>query len=128
VAKANWKKPQMFQDESVEVRFANAIKVSDLKNLGPSSEASFAKAGIKSAAQLRKIGWQKAMQLLIKVNPKNNHSIFAYAIIGALENVEWNRISDDQKKQAQDFCKLLREKFLAAKKTSKKNRLVKNEL
>ncbi len=106
----------MFQDEPAEVKLKQAHRISDLKNLGPSSELAFHKAGIKSAKQFQKLGWKAALKKLIKSNPKNTHSIFAYALIGALETIEWNRISAEQKKEAQLFCKSLREK--AKKKSS----------
>ncbi len=100
----------MFSDESPTERIKKAQKISDLKNLGPVSEVEFAKAGIKSVDHFVKMGWKKALIKLTKSNPKNRHSIYAYALIGALENLEWNRISDSQKQEAREFTKSLKPK------------------
>jgi hypothetical protein len=101
-------RPKMFHDESPEEVFKTAKKISDLKNLGPATEKSFLQAGIKSAQTLRKIGWKKAMVKLVALNPKNRHSLFAYAIIGALKNQEWNAISESDKLEARSFCAKLK--------------------
>ena len=103
--------PKMFSDEPAQFVLTKAIKASDLKNLGPVTDEMFAKAGIKGAQQFIKLGWKKTMVKLSKSNPKNCHSIFAYALIGALTNTLWNRISEADKKEAQRFCKELREKI-----------------
>lgn len=113
------RKPQMFRDEDEDRTLETAKKISDLKNLGPESEKIFAKAGIKSAPQAIKMGWKNVMEKLCQSNPKNNHSMFAYAVIGALKNQVWHLIPEEDKKAARDFMKSLRQKVLqksAAKK------------
>lgn len=103
------KTPRMFSDsEPAEHIIAKAQKISDLKNLGPTSEKHFESIGIKTAKQLVKLGWKKAMKKLVERNPKHRHSIYAYALIGALKNQEWSRISDEDKKEARDFTQSLK--------------------
>lgn len=102
--------PRMFRDESLEDNLHKIKTIQDFKNFGPATEKVFIKAQIKTPAQFIKLGWKKAFAKLCKSNPKNNHSLFAYALIGALENKEWNAISEDLKKEAQVFAKELREK------------------
>lgn len=114
------RRPRMFSDEPVENPLETARKISDLKNLGPESEKTFIKAGIKTPQQLIKMGWKKAMTQLCKSNPKANHSIFAYAVIGALQNKFWSRISEEDKLEARRFMKSLREKEIS--KSSKKKK------
>lgn len=104
------RRPRMFSDEAVEVDFSKVKNISDLKNLGPASEKEFLKAGIKTAQQFKKIGWKKAMEKLVKVNPKNAHSVFAYALVGALNNKEWFRLSSEEKTEIQTFVRKLRNK------------------
>lgn len=108
--------PAMFSDEPQDKRLETAKKISDLKNLGPESERAFYKAGIKTAPQAVKMGWKKVMKALCKSNPKNNHSIFAYAVIGALQNKIWNLISEEDKQEARAYMKQLREQQQPAKK------------
>jgi hypothetical protein len=110
-SKMDTSKPTMFRDEPAAVRLGQARKISDLKNLGPSSEAAFAKAGIRSVQHFQELGWKKALVKLVQSNPKNRHSIFTYALIGALKNQDWNRLSEDDKKTARDYTASLKIKF-----------------
>lgn len=105
--KIDTRTPRMFSDEPVALALQNAERISDLKNLGPTAERQFQKAGIKTAKKFIELGWKKSLLKLIKANPKNRHSIFAYTLIGALENKEWNRISEDAKQEARNFVRAL---------------------
>lgn len=111
------RRPRMFSDEPAEEKIQKVKKISDFKNLGPEAEKTFAKAGIKTPQVMIKLGWKKTMEKLCKSNPKNNHSIMAYAVIGALKNQMWNLISESEKLEAREFMKALRDR--QAKKTSK---------
>lgn len=104
------RRPRMFSDEPAENALQKAKKISDLKNLGPKAEASFRKAGIKTVAQFTKLGWKKTMEKLVKADAENKHSIFAYAIIGALKNKDWNAISEQEKEEARSFVRSLPQK------------------
>lgn len=117
--------PRMFSDELGTKTLQKAKKISDLKNLGPESEKAFIKAGIKTAPQLIQMGWKKAMIHMCKADPRNNHSIFAYAVIGALENRLWNLISDEKKAEARALMKSLRDS--KPKKTKSKAQKSKKE-
>lgn len=111
----------MFRDEPNEEYFSRAKKISDLKNLGPESEKILNKAGIKTAQQFLKLGWKKCYVKMVQVNPRNRHSVFAYALIGAEKNIEWSRISDKDKEQARALTAELKpEKKLVRKPTKKK--------
>jgi len=99
--------PRMFSDEPVEDVFKKAKKVSDLKNLGPKTEEALLKVGIKSAAQFIKLGWKKTMEKLVKFDPQYRHSLFAYALIGALTNKDWGGISEQEKEEARNFVRSL---------------------
>ncbi|MGZ3772218.1 MAG: TfoX/Sxy family DNA transformation protein [Pseudobdellovibrionaceae bacterium] len=107
--------PRMFSDRDRDFDISALRSISDLKNLGPASEKEFLKAGIKSPAAFNKLGWKKTLEKLIAVNSKNNHAVFAYALIGALKNVEWFRISEEDKEAAREFTSLLRKKMVKSK-------------
>lgn len=98
-----FKKPSMFRDELPSAVLEKAKVISDLKNLGPTSEKVFSKAGIKTAQQFIKLGWKKAMIKLVESDPRNRHTMFAYALIGALTNREWNGLSEIEKAEAKEF-------------------------
>ncbi|MFS4459717.1 TfoX/Sxy family DNA transformation protein [Bdellovibrio sp. HCB2-146] len=105
--KIDTRRPRLFSDEPAEEKLKTAKKISDLKNLGSVTEKQFAKVGITTAAQFIKLGWKKTMVKLVAANPKHRHSIYAYALIGALQNVEFNRISDSEKQEAREFVRSL---------------------
>lgn len=114
-------RPRMFSDEkSFTEVMKTASRIAELKNLGPATEKHFHKAGIKTVAQFKSLGWKKALEKLVKSNPKNRHSIFTYALIGALKNQEWFRISEDEKREARAFTGSLKPVSGAKKKKGKK--------
>lgn len=109
---SDWEKidtrtPRMFSDEPPENILGRAAKISELKNLGPKAEKEFHKAGIKTVKQFVKLGWQKTMVKLVKANGKNRHSIFAYAIIGALANKDWTSLSAEEREEVRNFVRSL---------------------
>ena len=101
-------RPLMFRDEPIESLLKRAEKISDLKNLGPAAEKGFHAAGIKSVSQFMKLGWKKVMKKLVQHNPRNRHSMYAYAVIGAEKNIFWNQISDSDKREAREFMASLK--------------------
>ncbi len=106
--KIDTRKPRMFSDESPEVVIKSAGKISDLKNLGPATEKVLHKAGIKTVSQFVKLGWKGTMKKLAKSNARNIHAMFAYAVIGALNNREWSGISEAEKAEARHYMNELR--------------------
>jgi len=108
--KMDTRTPRMFSDEPAADRLQRAKDISDLKNLGPAMEKEMKKAGIKTAQKFIELGWKKSLEKLVKVNPKNRHSLVAYALIGALTNKVWNGIPEAQKQEAQEFVRSLKPK------------------
>ncbi|MEN0057615.1 MAG: TfoX/Sxy family DNA transformation protein [Bdellovibrio sp.] len=109
--KIDTRRPRMFADIPAEEHLAQAKKISDLKNLGPVAQDLFIRAGIKTPQQFIKMGWQKALVKLVSIDKKCLHSLYAYSLIGALKNQEFNLISDEDKQEARDFTKSLRLKM-----------------
>lgn len=119
VSAEDMRKPRMFRDESLAEKMDKLKTIQDFKNFGPATEKIFHQAKIKTPTQFIALGWKKTFAKLVEVNPKHNHSLFAYAIIGALENIEWNAISEDLKKEAQMYAKELRDKAKVVKAKAK---------
>ncbi|WP_413557159.1 TfoX/Sxy family DNA transformation protein [Bdellovibrio sp. HCB209] len=109
--KIDTRKPRMFSDAAPEEVLQKAKKISDLKNVGPVLEGMLHDAGIKTPQQMFKLGWQKVMTKMVKVHPKSNHSMYAYAIIGALENKDFNALTEQQRIDTRAFMKTLRNKL-----------------
>jgi DNA transformation protein and related proteins len=62
---------------------------SSIKNLGPATEAAFAKAGIHSAEELRAQGADAAYARLLQ-SGSNPHFIGYYVLVMALQGRPWN--------------------------------------
>ena len=81
--------------------------VSSIRNLGPASDAAFARAGIHSAEELRELGPDAAYAKLL-ANGTRPHFIGYYALVMGLQGRPWN---DCQGKEKAD----LRARFDALK-------------
>ena len=71
--------------------------VSSILNLGPASEAAFAKAGIHSADDLRAMGADAAYRALLNAGSAP-HFIGYYVLHMGLQGRPWNDCQGDEKK------------------------------
>lgn len=74
-----------------------AEPVSSIPNLGPASEAAFARAGIHSAEELRALGADAAYTALLKSGTPP-HFIGYYVLVMGLQGRPWNDCKGDEKK------------------------------
>ena len=70
--------------------------VSSIRNLGPASDAAFARAGIPDAETLRELGADAAYAKLIKSGTKP-HFIGYYAMVMGLQGRPWNDCQGPEK-------------------------------
>ena len=73
-----------------------ADPVSSIRNLGPASEAEFARAGITSAEELRSLGAEEAYKRLIQSGTRP-HFIGFYALVMGLQRRPWNDCKGPEK-------------------------------
>lgn len=71
--------------------------VSSIPNLGPASEAAFARAGIHSAEALRSLGADEAYRQLL-LSGAQPHFIGYYVLVMGLQGRPWNDCKDEEKK------------------------------
>lgn len=71
--------------------------VSSIPNLGPATEAAFARAGIHSASELRTLGADEGYRRLLLSGSKP-HFIGYYVIVMGLQGRPWNDCKGDEKK------------------------------
>ena len=71
--------------------------VSSLPNLGPATEAAFAKAGIHSAEELRSLGADEAYRRLL-LSGTAPHFIGYYVLVMGLQGRPWNDCKGEEKK------------------------------
>ena len=86
--------------------------VSSIRNLGPASEAAFAKAGIHSAEEVQALGADEAYRRLIQSGTQP-HFIGYYVLVMGLQGRPWNDCQGEEKKA-------LRTRFDAIKATTVK--------
>ena len=70
--------------------------VSSIRNLGEASDASYAKAGIHSAEQLRDLGPDAAYAMLLQTGHRA-HFIGYYAMVMGLQGRPWNDCKGNEK-------------------------------
>jgi len=70
--------------------------VSTIRNLGPASDAVYARAGIHTADQLRDLGPDAAYAKLLQSGSKP-HFIAYYAMVMGLQGRPWNDCQGDEK-------------------------------
>ncbi len=71
--------------------------VSTILNLGPASEAAFARAGITSAEEIREMGADAAYMRLLEGGTQP-HFIGYYVLVMGLQGRPWNDCQGDEKK------------------------------
>ncbi|MFT4151443.1 MAG: TfoX/Sxy family DNA transformation protein [Paracoccaceae bacterium] len=71
--------------------------VSSIRNLGPASEASFARAGLHSADQVRALGPDESYRRLIAAGTRP-HFIGYYALVMGLQGRLWNDCTPEEKR------------------------------
>jgi DNA transformation protein and related proteins len=71
--------------------------ITTIPNIGPASEAAFARAGIHSAEDLRAIGPDEAYRRLLAAGSAP-HFIGYYVIVMGLQGRPWNDCQGDEKK------------------------------
>lgn len=97
-----------------------ALPVSSIRNLGAASDASFARAGIRSAEELHAMGPDVAYQRLLAAGIRP-HFIGYYALVMGLQGRPWN---DCQGKEKSD----LRARFDAIKAIARSQSLADGQL
>jgi hypothetical protein len=71
--------------------------VSTIPNLGPASEAAFARAGIHTAEELRALGADEAYRRLL-ASGTAPHFIGYYVLVMGLQGRPWNDCKGEEKK------------------------------
>ncbi len=72
--------------------------VSTIRNLGPASGASYGRAGIHTAQQLRELGADEAYRRLLAAGTKP-HFIGYYALVMGLQGRPWNDCQGKEKER-----------------------------
>ena len=71
--------------------------ISSIRNLGPAYEEACARAGIKTAEELRELGADETYARILKTGTKP-HFIGYYVLVMGLQGRPWNDCKGDEKK------------------------------
>ena len=89
-----------------------AIKnMRSLKNIGPTCAKYLCDSGIDTPKKLKGLGAKEAFLTMFEVGTLNAlqlHPCYLYALQGAIDNVGFNEITENQKEDFKKFCKELR--------------------
>lgn len=76
--------------------FAASDPVSSIRNLGPATDATYARAGITTAEHLRDLGPDPAYAMLLR-SGNRPHFIGYYAMVMGLQGRKWNDCKGKEK-------------------------------
>lgn len=88
--------------------------ISSIPNLGPASDASFARAGLTTAQHLRDIGADAAYLALLKSGTKP-HFIGYYALVMGLQGRPWTECKGAEKAALRKTFESLKDQALGTK-------------
>ena len=86
------------------------IPIEQARNLGPKTAQEISSIGITTLEQLQEIGWENACIQIATAYPHRCNLNMFTAIIGAIENEDWRKISPSLKQQAKNLCNELKGK------------------
>lgn len=82
--------PQRTLDAARPIRHEPIMEpISSIRNLGPASEAAFARAGVHTAEEVRALGADAAYALLLR-HGERPHFIGYYVMVMGLQGRPWN--------------------------------------
>ena len=84
--------------------------ISSIRNLGPASEAGFARAGLTTAQQVRDLGADESYRRLLAAGTPP-HFIGYYALVMGLQGRPWNDAKGDEKSALRDRFDALKSNF-----------------
>ncbi len=88
--------------------------VSSIRNLGPASEAAFAKAGISTAEEIHAIGADEAYRRLLAAGTQA-HFIGYYVLHMGIQGRAWNDCKGEEKKSLRAQFDKLKAEFAGSK-------------
>jgi DNA transformation protein len=83
--------------------------LSGLMNIGKDTQAKLRQVGIDSAAKLKEIGSEGAFIRLQAIDPGACLSLL-YGLDGAVNDIKWNKLSQERKKALQQFYKMMQKR------------------
>lgn len=80
-------------------------------NIGPVIGAALRSVGISTLEELEAQGWEESYIKLVESYPEYIHTMCAVALIGAVENMHWRKVSKPQKSYAKKLTDQLKKQI-----------------
>ena len=100
---------------SLKKRRTDTRKISEMRNLGPACEKDLNAAGIYTAEDLKRLGPEDAFVQMLLGRVKQGRSAkccnaaYLYALYGAIHDVDWRELPDQQKQKFKALAAEMRE-------------------
>lgn len=78
------------------------------RNLGPVTERELNAVGIHTLEDLRQLGWEETFARWVERFPERMNLNAATALIGALDDIDWRRVSSPEKERARKLIAKLK--------------------
>ncbi len=77
------------------------MKISELKNIGPTVEQKLNELGIFTLSDLKKTGSAQVYRMMKKQNPGKTIPVcyYLYSLEGAIQDCHWNDFSEKEKRK-----------------------------
>lgn len=82
--------------------------IAKARNLGPQTAIELDAVGINTREELIEVGWEEAFARVAELFPKRLHLTMAYALIGAIEDLDWRSIPPDLQARAKKLVAAMR--------------------
>lgn len=79
-------------------------ELTTLKNIGAEMSKKLQSVGINSAEELKSVGSKEAF-VRLKLRYPELCLVFLYVLQGAIENIDYNKLSEDKKAELKEFNK-----------------------
>ena len=90
-------------------------RISEMRNLGPACERDLNAAGVDTAEELKALGVEQAFLQMLHVRKREGRSAkscnaaYLYALYGAIHDVDWLEVPEDEKRRFKALTAELRE-------------------
>ena len=90
------------------------MRISEMRNLGLAVEKDLNAAGVKSAADVLRLGVEKTFLKMLDGRRKTNRSakccnaLYLYAIHGAVHGIDWRKVPANKKREYKTWTEKLR--------------------
>ena len=90
-------------------------RIAEMRNLGPACQLDLEQAGIETAQQIKDLGVKQTFVRMLIARMQDGRSAkccnaaYLYALHGAIHDIDWRDVPEEQKREYKEFTAELRE-------------------